>query len=71
MFLFLAIIVQMGHGIRDSLADYWSMTEQFHTPFYGKTLKRDRFFHIIRFLHFTSNDTAIDKLTHTMTDYRK
>jgi hypothetical protein len=61
IFLFQAISVQMGHDIRDSLADYWSMTEQFHTPFYGKTLKRDRFFHIIRFLHFSNNDTAIDK----------
>jgi hypothetical protein len=61
MFLFLAIIVQMGHDIRYSLADYWSMTEQFHTPFYSKTLKRDRFFHIIRFLHFSNNGTAIDK----------
>jgi hypothetical protein len=51
----------MGHDTRDSLADYWLMTEQYHTPFYGKTLKRDRFFHIIRFLHFLNNDTAIDK----------
>jgi hypothetical protein len=46
---------------RDSLADYWSMTEQFHTPFHSKTPKRDRFFHIIRFLHFSNNDTGIDK----------
>jgi hypothetical protein len=27
MFLFLAIIVQMGHDMRDSLADYWLTTE--------------------------------------------
>jgi hypothetical protein len=60
MFLFLALIIQMGHDIRDSLADYWSTIEQFFTPFYSTTIKRDRFFHIIRFLHF-SNDSATDK----------
>jgi hypothetical protein len=33
MYLFLALIVQMGHDIRDTLKDYWSTLEQFHTPF--------------------------------------
>jgi hypothetical protein len=47
IFLLLEIIVQLGHDIQDSLADYWLMTEQFHTP-YGKTLKHDWFFHIIQ-----------------------
>jgi hypothetical protein len=61
MFLFLAIIIQMRHDIWDSLADYWSTIEQFLTPFRGTTMKRDRFFHIIRFLHFSNNDNAADK----------
>jgi hypothetical protein len=61
MFLFLAIIIQMGHNVRDGLADYWLTIEQFLTPFYGTTMKRDRFFHIIRFLHFSNNDTDNDK----------
>jgi hypothetical protein len=61
MFLFLGIIVQMGHDIRDRLRDYWSTTEQFFTPFYSNTMKRDRFLHILRFLHFTDNNTDIDK----------
>jgi hypothetical protein len=37
MFLFLGIIVQMGHNIRDRLRDYWSTTEQFLTKFYIAT----------------------------------
>jgi hypothetical protein len=40
IFLFLAIIVQMGHDIQNSLKDYWMVTEQFRTPFYSKTKTR-------------------------------
>jgi hypothetical protein len=39
MFLFLSIIIQMGHDMRDNLKDYWSNTEQFSLPFYGKTMR--------------------------------
>jgi hypothetical protein len=60
MFLFLAIIVQMGHDIRDSLKDYWTVTEQFCTPFYSKTMICNRFLHILQYLHFSNNQNAID-----------
>jgi len=53
MLVFLAITIQKGHCIRDKLTDYWSRAYNFLTPFYGKAMKRDRFFHIFRFLHFT------------------
>ncbi|PNF17185.1 hypothetical protein B7P43_G06584 [Cryptotermes secundus] len=61
MFLFLGVIIQMGHDIRDQIRDYWATAEQFLTSFYGKTLKRDRFLHILRFLHFTDNNAGIDR----------
>jgi hypothetical protein len=61
MFLFLAIIIQMGHDVRDTLKDYWSTAEQFATPFYSNTMKRDRFLHILRFLHFADNNTETDR----------
>jgi hypothetical protein len=51
MFLFLAII-QIGHDIHDSLKDCWSTAEQLFSPLYDKTVGRDRFHHILRFLHF-------------------
>jgi hypothetical protein len=60
MFLFLAIIVQMGHDIRDSLKDYWTVTEQFRTPFYSKTTTRDTFLHILRYLPFSNNQNSTD-----------
>jgi hypothetical protein len=42
-----AVIVQMGHDIRDSLVDCWLMIEQFLTPVYGTAMKCDRFFDVI------------------------
>jgi hypothetical protein len=56
LFLFFAIIIQMGHDQRDSLKDYWSREEQYYTPFYSNVMVRDHFFHILRFLHFENND---------------
>jgi hypothetical protein len=61
MYLFLSIIVQMGHDQRDRLNDYSSTLEQFFMAFYGNTMKRDRFFHILRFLHFSDNRNYPDK----------
>jgi hypothetical protein len=40
-FLFLGIIIQTGHDIRDRIRDYWMTTEQFLMYFYMYTLKRN------------------------------
>ncbi|PNF22859.1 hypothetical protein B7P43_G16576, partial [Cryptotermes secundus] len=61
MFLFLEIIIKMGHDIGERLTDYWPNLKQFATPFYSETMKRDRFLHILRFLHFAHNSTEIDR----------
>jgi hypothetical protein len=66
---FLGIIIQMSHDITDRLRDYWT-TEQFLTSLYSKTSKRDRFLHILRFLHFIDNNAETDKPT-IMADYGK
>jgi len=50
------VIIQMGHGQCECLKDCWSREEQYFTPFYSKTMVRDRFFHILGFLHFENND---------------
>jgi hypothetical protein len=34
MFLFVVVIVQMRHNVRDRLRNCWTRTEQFFTPFY-------------------------------------
>jgi hypothetical protein len=44
LYKFLAIIIQMGHDQRDSMKDYWSREEEYHTPFFHNALVHDRFF---------------------------
>lgn len=39
LYLFLAIIVQVGHGQRDMLKDYCLTQEQFYMVFYRNALK--------------------------------
>ena len=31
MFVLLALTIQMGHGVRDKLTDYWSTLDQLYT----------------------------------------
>jgi len=52
MMTIVASAVQMGHVLKGILHDYWSRLRQVHNPFYGETMTRDRFLHILRVLHF-------------------
>ena len=61
MCLFWGIIVQMGHNQRDMLKGYWSTLDQCLLAFYRNTMNRDRFYHILRFLHFSDNKYDCDK----------
>jgi len=67
MFVFLALTIQMGHGVRDKLTDYWSTLDQLYTPFYSTMMKRDQYLHILRYLHFTDNRNEPDR-TYEMFD---
>jgi hypothetical protein len=66
MLVFLARTKQVGHCIRDKLTDYWATINRFNTTFYRSAMKLDRYFHILRFLHFTDNKNDPD-----MTDWKK
>jgi len=66
MYTFFGLIIQMGHDQRQILKDYWSREEQYCSPFYSKVMARDRFFHILRFLHFENNG---DPPNHDDQDY--
>jgi hypothetical protein len=50
MFAFLALTLQMGHTVPGRLEDYWTKMEQLCCPFYGQTMVRARYCHILRFL---------------------
>jgi len=56
MLVFLALTLQMGHTIQGRLEDYWTKLEQLCCPFYGQTMVRARYYHILRFLHFRDNN---------------
>jgi len=64
------IYVQMGHGARDKLTDYWATKDQLYTPFYD-TDETGPYLHILRHLHFTGNRNEPDRIdryfdSHTM-----
>jgi len=35
LLVFLALTIQMEHGVSDKLTDFWSTVDQLYTPFYG------------------------------------
>jgi len=35
---FVALALQMGHELKDTLHDYWLRLRQLHNPFYGETM---------------------------------
>ena len=61
MMTFVALALQMGHELKDTLHDFWLRLRQLHNPFYGKTMARDRFLHILHFLHFADNSQRPDE----------
>jgi len=60
MMTYIALALQMGRNLKDTLHDYWSRLRELHTLFYGETMTRDRFLHI-RFLHFVDNSQRPDQ----------
>ena len=62
MFVFLALTIQMGRGVRDKLTDYWATKDQLYIPFYGTLMKWDRYLHILSYLHFTDNRNEPDRM---------
>jgi len=60
---FIALALQMGHILKDTLHDYWSRLRQLQTPFNGETMTRNRFLHMLPFLHFADNSQKPDQTT--------
>jgi hypothetical protein len=60
-YLFLALILKMDHNQRDTLKEYWSRDPMCHAPFYSQVIRSNRFFHILRFLHFENDKNAPDR----------
>jgi hypothetical protein len=65
--MFLALTIQMGHVVRETETTGQHWIE--YTPSYGTTMNRDRYLHILRYLHLLT--TAMDLIGQTkiLTDY--
>ncbi|XP_038052932.1 piggyBac transposable element-derived protein 4-like isoform X1 [Patiria miniata] len=50
------LVILMGISPKPSLTSYWSRHPMIETPFFSKTMPRDRFLHLLRYLHFNNND---------------
>jgi len=61
MMIFVALALQMGHELKETLHDYWRRLRQLRNPFYGETMTRDRLLHVLHFLHFPDNSQRPDK----------
>jgi hypothetical protein len=71
LFLVFIIIIKMGHGTWDTFRNFLTMTEQFITPFYNKTIVCDMFLNILGYMHFSNNYNATDTIvTQNWTGYR-
>jgi hypothetical protein len=57
MFSFFALLLQMGHDHKPSLKSYWTNDELYHIAFYSNVMSRRRLLTILKYLHFTNNET--------------
>ena len=58
---FVALALQMGHELKDTLHDYWSRLKQLHNLFYSETVTQDRFLNVLLFLHFADSSQRPDE----------
>lgn len=56
---FLGLIFLMGHIDKDVIHDYWTTDELTETPIFSKTMARDRFLSLLRYLHFSDNNKKL------------
>ncbi|XP_069107421.1 piggyBac transposable element-derived protein 4-like, partial [Argopecten irradians] len=58
---FLGLCMAMGVTRKPSVKLYWCTDPYSETPLFGKTMTRDRFSQIMRYLHFADNDLETER----------
>jgi len=69
MFVFLALTIQTGHGVRDKLTDYWATVNHLCIPVYGSMLKRDQYLHILKKGNSSTKSLAYTTLVCPILEY--
>lgn len=57
---FLGLSILMGHIRKSKLRDYWSTDPLLTTPIFRQMMTRNRYFQILKYLHFENNETIIN-----------
>ncbi|XP_052245700.1 piggyBac transposable element-derived protein 4-like [Dreissena polymorpha] len=57
MKVFMSLVLLMGIVRKPSLEDYWSTHENIETPFFNKTMSKNRFLLILSNFHIVDNDS--------------
>ena len=57
LYVSFATTMLMGLNQKNRVEDYWSTDKLIATPIFGELFARDRYLSILRYLHFTDNDT--------------
>lgn len=57
---FLGLSILMGYVRKGVLQSYWSTDLLLHTPIFGQIMSRDRYFQMLRCLHFHHNEEFIN-----------
>ena len=65
---FIAIIILMGLNHKPSLPMYWSVDDFLYTPIFSQIMTRNRFYLILRFLHFNDNEDPLHDINYENRD---
>lgn len=58
--VWLGLTIAMGLVKKPNLKSYWCNKSVIKTPLFPNTMSRDRYLHILRFMHFVDNNNAPD-----------
>lgn len=64
MRVFLSLLLLQGVIQKPEQTMYWSQNNLVSTPVFGDTMSRNRFFLIMKMLHFVDNETPVDPENH-------
>lgn len=59
LYLFISIQMLMARNKKLKTADYWSTDPLLYSPIFGKTMSRNRFQLLLRYIHFCNNNNQI------------
>lgn len=59
LYLFISVHMLMARNKKLEIADYWSTDPLLYSPIFGKTMSRNRFQLLLRYIHFCNNKNQI------------